>query len=223
MNDRDPDSIERSTTAGNAENLSHLIELERAQIGADIHDRLLPLIFAASAATSSLLQDEHLRDDQRDRFQQVVDWLSEAMTVGRQMLGEMHPPELTHSSWKTAAIDLVNRLHPDSTTQIHWDVSNDLESLPSETATSLYRICVEAIRNALRHGQSRNVWVKGERDGNACRLEIRDDGDGFEPANVANDRFGIRSIQARAAFIGGRAEVRSQPGEETTVSVHWTR
>ncbi|MFE4631180.1 sensor histidine kinase, partial [Streptomyces mirabilis] len=49
-------------------------------------------------------------------------------------------------------------------------------------------------------------------------LSVRDDGPGFDPAAPV-DGYGLTGLRARAAEVGGRARVRSAPGEGTTITV----
>jgi signal transduction histidine kinase len=68
--------------------------------------------------------------------------------------------------------------------------------------------------NAARHAAGASgVWVDvGEADG-GLRVEVRDDG----PGGAAPDGGGLRGLDDRVAALGGRLEVRSPPGDGTTL------
>lgn len=199
--------------------LSELIELERAQIGAEIHDSLLPLVFAASAANASLLQDPQLDARLKERCQQVGTWLTEAMTTGRRILSQTHPPELADVSWIAAAQDAISRRFPDTDVRVHWQIESGMEKIPPAIALTAYRITVEAAANAIRHASPTDVWIHGQILEDGYRWEIKDNGRGFDPEQVPDDRFGIRSLRARAKLIGGVAEITSAVGEGTSVVI----
>jgi signal transduction histidine kinase len=93
--------------------------------------------------------------------------------------------------------------------------------LPRAVETALYRVAQEALANAARHADARFVRITLERDRESVRLTVTDDGCGFEVGRVleANGRLGLHGIRERAALVGGRAEIRSRPGEGTTVKV----
>ncbi|MFB2583704.1 sensor histidine kinase [Herbiconiux liukaitaii] len=80
----------------------------------------------------------------------------------------------------------------------------------------------QALRNSVRHapGASRGVVLTQTDDG--IRVEIADDGPGFDPAGIADDRLGIRqSIVGRMERVeGGRAEIDSAPGRGAVVRLH---
>ena len=97
----------------NREQLATAIDAERAQIAHEIHDALLPLIFAASAAVQRELDAQ--RDHGADRagsqhLEQAHDWLQQALKLGRQILVLTHPPQLQHDHWDTAAKKTIETL-----------------------------------------------------------------------------------------------------------------
>ena len=91
--------------------------------------------------------------------------------------------------------------------------------VPPEDREELLRILREAMNNGVRHGGATEVSVRltGE-DG--IRLEVRDDGEGFDPDQPARaGSFGLTSMRERAVSLGGHLELDSKPGEGTRVEV----
>jgi signal transduction histidine kinase len=81
------------------------------------------------------------------------------------------------------------------------------------------RIAQEALTNVRHHADATIVGVRLEvREGRAS-LRVADNGCGFDPRGVGGARYGLASMRERAALIGGRLEVRSAPGEGTTVEL----
>ena len=78
----------------------------------------------------------------------------------------------------------------------------------------------EAIINAVRHGRAAVVRVEFRSDP-SLRLEVADDGSGFDVASAmaAPGRMGLRSMKARIAAIGGELDIDSCPGRGTRVVV----
>jgi signal transduction histidine kinase len=177
------------------------------------------LIFAASggvqAAINQLPADAKAS---REKLTQSMQWLSDAMQTGRQLLTEIYPPELTGSLWVRAAKDTVDRLFGQSETNVSWNIDDGCEQISIRLAVTAYRIVVEAIRNAIRHGQAGKIDVEATRRGDQIVIVIRDDGPGFNPSEVPQDRFGIRSMTGRATLVGGSLQVESKPGGPTAVT-----
>ena len=74
-----------------------------------------------------------------------------------------------------------------------------------------------------KHAQAQHVTVELWRDAEGMRLEIRDDGIGFDrpaaPATGQGEHVGLHIMGERAARIGGEFEIRSRAGQGTTVSL----
>ncbi len=86
---------------------------------------------------------------------------------------------------------------------------------------SLVRIIREAVTNAVRHGGARHIDVVFKA-GSPPRLQVFDDGVGFDPSHVADlGHLGLISMRERAEAIGASLAVHSAPGEGTTVEVSW--
>lgn len=88
-------------------------------------------------------------------------------------------------------------------------VCPDPPALDGTTATHLYRIAQEAISNALRHGEAKHIEICFARAGERWRLSITDDGVGVpERRSSPGGGLGMRSMEYRAAVLGGVLEVR---------------
>ncbi|MGZ4626312.1 MAG: sensor histidine kinase [Kineosporiaceae bacterium] len=91
-----------------------------------------------------------------------------------------------------------------------------LPPLPSEVEVAAYRICLEALANAVRHGGATCVHVCLElRDGD-LHLRIEDDGIGL-PDQVRSQGLGLASMAARARDVGGSCTVDHRPSGGTVV------
>jgi two-component system sensor histidine kinase ChiS len=102
-------------------------------------------------------------------------------------------------------------------------LANDAIDLPDAIEDTLYRIAQEALNNSLQHATPTSVVVRIDVTGDApdqqVRLEVTDNGVGFEP-NKFGDRggIGLASMKERAENLGGELVVHSQPGEGTRVT-----
>jgi len=101
-----------------------------------------------------------------------------------------------------------------------FTVRGELVSISSGAAfDALLRATRQALRNSVQHAPDAQRRVLLMQSSTETRVEIRDDGPGFDPATIASDRLGIRqSIVARMSRVdGGSARVESVPGEGTVV------
>jgi signal transduction histidine kinase len=107
-------------------------------------------------------------------------------------------------------------------TQLSIDPRFDDGALGIDQQVQLLRIAQEALTNARKHGEAREVSVElAVLDGNV-RLVVADDGSGFDArsAGVSVDgRYGLQFMHERATQLHGNLEVESAPGEGTRVTV----
>ena len=95
--------------------------------------------------------------------------------------------------------------------------------LPPEMETALFRICQEAMSNIARHAQATAVLIEIGLEDDVFRIDIEDDGQGFDPEAVAHREgrrsWGLMGIRERAEILGGTARVESSPGKGAHVEV----
>lgn len=105
----------------------------------------------------------------------------------------------------------------------------EMRSLSIECQLHLYRIVQETLTNAGKHAMAKNVsvllmyeetppaWVPTNSPTPGIRMEIKDDGRGFDPETTRQGHYGIVHIQERAAELGGWCRIDSSPSQGTTV------
>ncbi len=105
-------------------------------------------------------------------------------------------------------------------------VTSDTEPLflsPYQIA-QLLPIVQEALLNARSHAQARTVILNLEQVGGLIKINIHDDGIGFDKKALQTDErghFGLSIMRARAKRVGGRLRIESAPGAGTRVSLAW--
>lgn len=89
--------------------------------------------------------------------------------------------------------------------------------LEPEAELALFRIAQEALRNVERHAAAALVAVRLEYEHGGVRLEILDDGHGFDPATAATGSLGVTGMRERARLIGGTLQITSRAGATRVV------
>lgn len=98
-----------------------------------------------------------------------------------------------------------------------------LAQVPREHAQQVLGVIREALANVARHAHARKVWVRVSRDERGLRLEIGDDGIGFDPAQVNSQpgHYGLLGLRERAHLAGGQFTILSAPGQGTRIWLCW--
>jgi signal transduction histidine kinase len=194
---------------------------ERNRLARDLHDSMIQALYGvtlyAEAAGRKLalgnteVTAEHLR-----RIQATS---QEALREMRLLIFELRPLILQVSGLATA---LQARLEGvEGRVGLETEFRGDgVGRLPLDVEEGLYRIAQEALNNVLRHAHANHVLVSLQQIDRVVALEVADDGVGFDPATVQEQRgFGLQGMEERAARIGGKLTIHSRPGAGTTIKV----
>jgi signal transduction histidine kinase len=106
--------------------------------------------------------------------------------------------------------------------QLELDQPKTLEGLPPEVEQCFYRIGQEAIENVARHAQAKHLCLRFAGTAAGLRMEIADDGIGFDPQAVEAERhFGLQGMRERAQLIHAALQISSCAGQGTCLSLSW--
>ena len=109
---------------------------------------------------------------------------------------------------------------PNVQVELQTQFADISQRLSSEQALNLFRIVQEAVGNALRHACAHTIGVRiSTDDTNTLRLEIQDDGIGFDLSAEHPGHYGLLNMQLRAQRLGGEWRVISETGKGTTLSL----
>jgi signal transduction histidine kinase len=189
---------------------------ERARLARDLHDAVSQKLFSVRAkARAAAVLVERDPDRAIEEINSVAALAGEAHAELRAVIDGLAPPELAAGglagSIRGYAV-LAGRTHG---TEVVVD-AGDLPTLDSRQETAIYRVAQEAIGNALRHSDSRQVSVCLYRRQRNVILEVSDHGTGFDPRSALAG-LGLTTMRERAASAGGRLSITSAPGAGTRV------
>ncbi|HYZ82836.1 MAG TPA: PAS domain S-box protein [Bryobacteraceae bacterium] len=196
-------------------------EEERRRIARDMHDDLTQRV------TLLAIQMDTLRlNPPEERAQVSADITSLTRQVValadeiRRFSHRLHPSVLEDLGLEAALRRLTHDLEVAYGMTVHITADPLSRPVPLETATALYRIAQEALRNAARHAPGAGVIVRLSGNGLQLRLSVHDDGPGFDAeAARTTGGLGVLSMQERSEAVGGRFILRSTPGSGTDIQV----
>lgn len=192
---------------------------ERERLSREIHDTLAQgftsVLTLARAASAALGRGDS--ETVRARLELIertaVDNLSEA----RLMVAELTPGHLESRSLVEALGRLCATVRSESGLDVRLAVDGEPSSLGGAGEVVLFRAAQEALANVRKHAAARRAEVTVAY-ADEVRLEVVDDGRGFDPSAVT-DGFGLDGMRSRAGALGGTVAVSARPGEGTRVSV----
>lgn len=206
-----------------ASKLSLAEERQRRCVAIEVHDRISQnLAFVkmklgtlrASTSSSSFAgaMDEMLK---------LVD---ETIQNTRALISELGSPILYELGFVPAVEWLTQQAQNQHGIVLDFEDDGQFKPLSEDVRVLLFQAVRELLVNIAKHAQARTAKVSITRDGDQVRLDVEDDGVGFDSAEIGpsvdtTGKFGLFSIRVRLEPLGGHMEVESKPGHGTRVTL----
>jgi PAS domain S-box-containing protein len=192
-------------------------EAERRRIARELHDDTNQTL-AMLAVEVDTLQREFPRGEIGDRLRTLGCRLGELSEDVRQLAHQLHPSILDDLGLSVALRSHIRELARREGRRIAFSSRNLPRHLPAPLASCLYRVALEALRNALKHAGPAQIAVSLSGSKKAIGLTVTDTGVGFDPSALkGGPALGMVSMQERVRLVNGTLWLTSQPGRGTRV------
>ena len=196
---------------------------ERTRLAHDIHDTL-----AQGFSSVVLLARAAAREPDADRVRGIVGQIeataSGNLAEARRVVYALAPEDPGAGGLAAPLRRLTAEVADAVGAAWSVRVDPDLPRLATTTEVALLRAAQGTLANVRRHAQAGRVAVELARAADQVRLDVVDDGVGFDPGSLAAPTiaggYGLRALRERLVELGGGLEVESEPGGGTAVSVH---
>lgn len=202
-----------------SQRLIEIQEVERRQIARDLHDDIGQQLTGLKLHLQRLIR----KLDNQEAIaitDGLVEGTDQALAKVRRLSLSLHPLQL-----ETLGLEAALRWHLShflEATPTVWElqIQGLLETISPAKAVAAFRIVQEAVNNATKHAQADNLRIMLSRDEDGLRLEILDDGCGFDTSDVAlgTQSLGLTSMRERVASLGGHLTINSLEGIGTRVT-----
>lgn len=193
---------------------------ERQRLARDLHDSVTQSLYSVTllAETGRLASGKNDLPTAESCLQRLGEVAQQSLKEMRLLVFELRPPVLEQVGLVGVLQQRLDAVEARAGVERCLLVEGVIE-LSAAQEEALYRIALEALNNALKHAMATAVTVRIRADGAGVRLEIIDNGRGFDPAHVGGGGMGLQTMRDRAEAIGGLLEIHSQPGNGTRVVV----
>ena len=192
-------------------------EDERLRIAREMHDQIGQTLTALTIQAERAAETDGPVD--REALRRVARTALESLEDVRRIGRELRPEALDDLGLGNALIALCRRTAAQSGIRVSHDLQRGLPALRPEVELVIYRVAQEAITNALRHAHASQLSVTLRSTDPGVELIVGDDGQGM-PEIVPDDTAGLSGMRERALLVGGRLNVRSDPGDGTEVRLY---
>jgi signal transduction histidine kinase len=189
---------------------------ERVRVARELHDTLLQSFqgLLLRFQTAYALFDTRPADA-KEVLGNSIDQTAQAITEGREAVQGLRASTVDSTDLAQAITALGEQLAAEASDAaavgLHVEVEGTPRNLHPIVRDEIYQVASEAIRNAFRHAEARQVEVEIRYDQRQFRLRVRDDGKGIDATFLTPDgrtgHFGLHGMRERAKLMGGRLTV----------------
>lgn len=203
-------------------------QAERKRVSQIIHDHVQQMLYAVQwrIHLMSLNMDPGKRAQNEAHFEDVDRLLNQAIHAARTLTVELSPPVLQNEGLPEAIRWLgaqMKEMH-DLTVSIEFEGDCRVENWGLRVM--IFQIVRELLFNVVKHAGVNQAFVTLRQSNGSLITTVRDDGQGFDPAQIANhheDRrtgWGIYSIREQVALFDGTVQVETTPGAGAQITLH---
>jgi signal transduction histidine kinase len=187
-------------------------DAERRRWARELHDETLQSLAGLRVLLSSALRSDDLQRAQ-GAMRQAVEHIEHEIANLRAIITELRPAALDELGLSVAIEALLERHREQGGFQLDAELALPApeageERLDEDLETAVYRMVQEALTNVARHARAECVRVAVSAIDGELRIEVQDDGVGFDAASVEGG-FGVAGMQERAALAGGTLRIES--------------
>jgi signal transduction histidine kinase len=202
------------------------LERERSRIAQDLHDDL-----GSSLTRLSLLGDLLRADKENPRLvethaRKITQSASQTVRALEEIVWALRPGSDTLQSLVDYMTHVANELFEGEGARCRLDLPHDLpaRSLPPEVRHNIFLVVKEALTNAMKHAEAKEVRLQAKAAGDTLEFIVQDNGRGFHLPNsrVPGKGHGLGNMRRRTEAMGGTLVVESAPGKGTTVRLQVT-
>ncbi|MBS1907760.1 MAG: sensor histidine kinase [Actinobacteria bacterium] len=198
------------------------VQDERARLAREIHDTLAQ---GFAGIIAQLRAAEQAADDEtrRHRTQAALALAQEGLAEARRSVQALRPTALEQTSLADALSGVAHAWSARTGIPTAVTVSGTARPLPTATEVALLRAAQEALANIEKHAAAKRVTITLGLDAAAVRLEVQDDGRGFDAverlrsAAEGSGGYGLIAMRERLESAAGTLTIEARPGRGTLV------
>lgn len=192
---------------------------ERQHLARELHDSVSQALYGILLGTNAAQKQLENDPESASSALGYVEGLAQAgIAEMRALIFELRPESLEQEGLSGALSKQLDALEARHELETSTEIEGE-PRLPLATKQVLYRVAQEAFHNTVKHARAKRVELRLGWDTRTLRLEVADDGQGFDPNQEFPGHLGLRSMQERVERLGGILEIDSAPGAGTRIKV----
>ena len=194
---------------------------ERKRLAAELHDYLAQMLALGRMKVGQLRPKIAADPTKQQLIADIDDLFQKAAEYTRSLMAKLNPPVLDDLGLPAALTWLAKEM-PLHNLRVEVRLGQEHVPLPDDQAILLFQSVRELLINVAKHAKTDQaiVALRVDEQNRLC-IEVQDRGRGFDPEadRQGGSHFGLFSVKERMQAMGGRLDVKSAPGQGTTVTL----
>lgn len=195
-------------------------EEERKRLSRDIHDgpaQMLANVMIRTGLIEKVFEEKGPKPA-LDELAELKLMVRNALYEVRRIIYELRPMALDDLGLIPTLRKYLSTIEEyESGVEIHFQNSGQEQRFQTNFEVSVFRLVQESVSNALKHGKSKDIWVKIEWLRDIMNIIIKDNGQGFHQSEVKDKSFGLIGMRERIDLLKGEMTITSSPEHGTTI------
>ncbi|WP_083927719.1 sensor histidine kinase [Niabella aurantiaca] len=198
-------------------------EEERSRLAKDLHDGVGGLLSGVKLSLSNMKGNVFLSEENAKAVATIIGQLDSSIHELRRVSHNMMPEALIKFGLKEALENYCESIDQSGKLNVRLQTYGLEQRMEQDTEIILYRVVQELLNNVVKHADARQALVQLVREPDKFTLTVEDDGKGFDSSDPQHRKgAGLQNIQARAGYLNGIVDIRTRPGEGTSVTIEGT-
>lgn len=190
------------------------VERERRKLARELHDELGSILTATKMDISWVMRKiKDVAPEANDKLTRTMRYLDQGIQFKRRVVQDLHPSLLS----TFGLIPALKALIESAAERCQWELSLVLPPEDAKISESLgliaYRLVQETLNNAAKYAEASKMSVHLQIDEQYMKLEMEDNGKGMDMSERKPVTHGLEGMRHRVIAIGGKLEIRSEPGK----------
>ncbi len=199
-------------------------ESERQRIARDLHDETGQSLTAIGMGLRGL-EARITRDPERaaDTLRELQTLAADSLKELQRLMTDLRPSHLDDLGLSAALRWYAGKVEERYPLKVHVEISGYEEPIEEAAKIATFRIIQEALNNVIKHAEAKNVNIELDFEEKGMRVNVRDDGRGFDLDRIkiqqssTRPSLGLAGMQERAALLGGKVSFQTRPGQGTLI------
>jgi signal transduction histidine kinase len=199
-------------------------ERERRHIATELHDRIGQTLAVTKIKLAELREASASNKPAGKALDDIRQYIEQTIQDTRSLTFELSPPVLYELGLEAALAWLINQTREKYGLRVELEDDGRSKPLDDGCRVIVFQAVRELLFNIVKHARAHSATVSVRKDDDDIRIDIEDDGIGFdsselEASETGSRGFGLFSIRESLSPLGGHLDIKSEPGRGTRVTL----